>query len=442
MSETTEMMSALEVPPDTAATGLLEVRSAPRLHYIDGLRGLAMLMVLLYHCWIFGGMWSIGPTLGGHHFNVAPILGFGHIGVNLFLVLSGFCLYWPFVKGGTKREPTLWEFARKRCRRILPPYYVTLILFSAVPLVQALYSHDAAASHYTLNWLLLHALMLHNTRPEYVLSINGSLWSLALEFQLYILFPVLVEAYRRFNARGVLLTVLLVCTVYRSFLVWDHYTPDDGSGYVLAYSIFGRGFEFALGMFTALMIARWHKEQKSPLRWADALLPSVVIPLAVLDGRHGHFQALTDAMWGLLFAALLLAGSRTGTRLHHVLSHRLLVGLGLFSYSVYLIHLPLVIALGEFAMHHLSNTQNVLFQLFLVIPLMLGLGYLFHLLFERPFMSAPRDRDPSTRPSRFWFRRRSSGEDPTSPTPLVVSAVSNDAASPAGLVSEPIPPIM
>ena len=97
MSGTTEMMSALEVPPDTAATGPLEVRSAPRLHYIDGLRGLAMLMVLLYHCWIFGGMWSVGPTVGSHHLNVAPILGFGHIGVNLFLVLSGFCLYWPFV---------------------------------------------------------------------------------------------------------------------------------------------------------------------------------------------------------------------------------------------------------------------------------------------------------------------------------------------------------
>ena len=95
--------------------------SAPRLHYIDGLRGLAMLMVLLYHCWLFGGMWSIGPTVGGHHLKIAPILGFGHIGVNLFLVLSGFCLYWPFVKGGTKREPTLWEFAKKRGRRILPP---------------------------------------------------------------------------------------------------------------------------------------------------------------------------------------------------------------------------------------------------------------------------------------------------------------------------------
>ena len=48
MSETTEMMSALEVPPDTAAPGLLKASPAPRLHFIDGLRGLVMLIVLLY----------------------------------------------------------------------------------------------------------------------------------------------------------------------------------------------------------------------------------------------------------------------------------------------------------------------------------------------------------------------------------------------------------
>jgi len=212
MPGTTEMPPAPAVAPGTPA-----VRPAPRLHFIDGLRGLAMLMVLLYHCRLFGGLWSVGPTVGGRRFDVAPLLGFGHIGVNLFLVLSGFCLYWPFVKDRRRREPTLWEFAKKRCRRILPPYYVTLLLFSGVPLMQAWRHHTNSDPHYTLNWLLLHALMLHNTRPRYVLTINGSLWSLALEFQLYILFPVLVEAYRRFNPRGVLLIVLLVCTAYRFF---------------------------------------------------------------------------------------------------------------------------------------------------------------------------------------------------------------------------------
>lgn len=379
-------------PLNATTPGLLETRRAPRLHFIDGLRGLAMLMVLLYHCWLFGGMWSVGFSAGTHHFNAAAVLGFGHVGVNLFLVLSGFCLYWPFVKSGSRREPTLREFAWKRCRRILPPYYVALVLSCVLPLTLALRHHDGASVHYTLDWLLLHALMLHNTQPGYILGLNGSLWSLALEFQLYILFPVLVEAYRRFSARGVLLTVLLLCTAYRFFLVREHFLVDEAHGYVLAYSIFGRGFEFALGMFTALMVARRHAEQRSPLRWADALLPSVIFPLAVLDGRHGHFQTLTDAFWGLAFAALILAGSRPETRLHRALSHPLLVWLGLISYSVYLIHLPLVIALGGYASGRLPNTALVLFMLLLVFPLAVGLGYLFHLLFERPFMNAPRSR--------------------------------------------------
>ena len=124
----------------------------------------------------------------------------------------------------------------------------------------------------------------------------------------------------------------------------------------------------------------------------DGALLGIIVPQAVLDGRHGHFQMLTDAMWGLVFAALLLAGSRSETRLHRALSHRWLVWLGLFSYSVYLIHLPLVITLGNYGIGRFANTGQVLFMVFLVVPLMISLGYGFHLLFERPFMSAPKNR--------------------------------------------------
>lgn len=364
--------------------------AAPRLHFIDGLRGLAMLMVLLYHCWLFGGQWQVRLPLGSHSVNLAAVLGMGHVGVNLFLVLSGFCLYWPFVKGGAQREPTLWKFAKKRCRRILPPYYVALVIFGILPVLQALYHHARPDYWYAFDWLWLHALMIHNLRPEYILSGNGSLWSLALEFQLYILFPVLVEAYRRFPARGVLLTVLAVSASYRFWLVRENYLPDDDYAYVLAYGLIGRCFEFALGMMAARLVARWHAEGKSPLRPYDYLLPTVIIPLAILEGKHGHFQALTDIMWGLVFAALLLAASRQHTLMHRLLSGRALVALGIFSYSVYLIHLPLVMLFGQYAYDHFSNTEMVLFQLLLVVPLMLGLGYVFHLLFERPFMTASR----------------------------------------------------
>jgi peptidoglycan/LPS O-acetylase OafA/YrhL len=371
---------AARPPPDASA-------AIPRLHFIDGLRGLAMLLVLVYHCRLFGGQWAMTVPLGDHAVSVGPLLGYGHVGVNLFLVLSGFCLYWPFVKSSRRREPTLWEFAKKRCIRILPPYYAALVLFGGAAFASALLRHDPSGTAYALNWIWIHAVMAQNLRPGYVLTLDGSLWSLALEFQLYILFPVLVEAYRRFQARGVIWTVLIVCSAYRFFLVRGHFLPDDATGYVLAYSVFGRGFEFALGMFTAMLLARRNEAQKRLLHPMDFLAFAGIASAAVLDGRHGHFQTLTDVLWGLLFAALILAGSRTGTALNRALSSRFLVSLGLFSYSVYLIHLPLVILLGRYALGHFSGTGQALFMLLFTAPLMLGLGYLFHLLFERPFLT-------------------------------------------------------
>ncbi len=364
-----------------------------RLHFIDGLRGLAMLMVLLYHSWLFGGMWHLNVPLGRHHLNAALILGYGHIGVNLFLVLSGFCLYWPLAKSEARREQTLWGFARRRCRRILPPYYV-VILATWIPLLfQGRHDHSGVGRVYALDWLGLHALMLHNTQPDYVLTGNGSLWSLGLEFQLYVLFPILVEAFRRYPIRRVVLSVFVVSAAYRFVVAHGPYTPDDGYGYALAYSVFGRCFEFVLGMFAAAAVADWHREGITPLRWTDFVFVGVIVPLAVLDGRRGHFQTLTDVLWGLLFAGLLMLASRPASMAHRLLSARWIVTLGVFSYSVYLIHLPLVMALGEWAARrHLSNPALVAFDLGLVVPLMLGLGYLFHLVFEKPFMGTPKPK--------------------------------------------------
>ena len=366
---------------------------SPRLHFIDGLRGLAMLLVLLYHCWLFGGKWRVSLPLGGQATNLAAVLGYGHVGVNLFLVLSGFCLYWPFARGAG-REPTLLGFARKRCRRILPPYYVTLVVSAGLLWVQAHHHHTAADVGFALAWLGTHALMVHNLRPEYVLSVNGSLWSLALEFQLYVLFPVLVEAFRRFPVRGVLLTVFVVSALYR-WSVAALGETDAAYTYVLAYSVFGRCFEFALGMSAAAAVARWHATGRSPLRGWDSLL-FLLVPACLLGwGGRWEDSPLADAAWGVLFAGLLLAASRPGSLAHRLLSARPIVALGIFSYSVYLIHLPLVMALGAASeRRHFSNAAQAAFELLGVAPLMLLLGYVFHRLFERPFMNVSRTGKP------------------------------------------------
>ena len=115
---------------------------------------------------------------------------------------------------------------------------------------------------------------------------------------------------------------------------------------MLTSSVFGRCFEFVLGMYCASLVARWHSEQKSPLR-----RPTICC-LPWLFRWPCWIRAGTlcfDAVWGLVYAALLLASSRPRSLANRILSHRALVSLGIFSYSVYLIHQPLVITLSRFA---------------------------------------------------------------------------------------------
>ena len=329
MSEITNISMPNASACGEAAAASADNRSAPRLHFIDGLRGLAMLIVLLSHCWLYGSKWTVNLPVGTHPINLAAVLAYGNTGVNLFLVLSGFCLYWPFVKGGARREPTLWEFTKKRCRRILPPYYVTLLLFGVPLFLQAIRHHSRTDIIFAWNWLWLHTLMAHNLTPDYVVRVDGALWTLALEFQLYVLLPLFVEAFRRFRPRRVLLTVLIVSSIYR-FFMWQgqlhpaDYIPDFGDGFVLTMSVFGRCFEFVLGMYCALLVAQWQTAQKSPLSWADCLLFALILPLAWIDqGR----QIVSDAMWGLVYSALLLAASRPRSLANRMFSHRVLVAL-------------------------------------------------------------------------------------------------------------------
>ena len=391
------------LPPAEPSVSPLPVAAppAPRLHFIDGLRGLAMLSVLFYHCWMYGGHWSLRLPLGGGGVNFAAPLDFGYVGVNLFLVLSGFCLYWPFTRIG-RAEPTLWGFARKRCRRILPPYYAALLIFWAFLLLDVLTHHhfheDATTVPHVLLSLGWHVLMLHNLSPAYILSINGVFWSLALEFSLYILFPLLVEGFRRFGP------MMPVAAALAVDLTWRHAVAGIlgpqatvAETFVLCSSLPGRCFEFAAGMAAAWAMA---KLIHTPSAWQRIGISRACLGMSAASGaaavwvtlRFGGGSTFPDGLWGVCFASLVVASVRPESLLHRFLSMPGLVKLGIFSYSVYLVHLPLTKALDTLVVHY--HLPGALMAFFVIAPLMLLVGYGFHVVFERPFMNTSSSKTP------------------------------------------------
>lgn len=370
-----------------------------RLPFIDGLRGLAILSVLVYHCWVHTIRSPIFVSAAGRHLDVTAPLHYGYLGVHLFLVLSGFCLTFPLARRGPSgMELDLSRFFRRRAQRILPPYYVALAIFTLLLIAErklrAVLGHDVTmVPPVTAGQVVSHLLMVHNLSLAWMGAINASFWTLALEWQLYLLFPILVWGFRRWGAGRTLAAVLVVSLSYRT---WVYLTQDIRRlevGYIYAYSLPGRMFEFALGMTAAVSLAGLRSPP--PLGRVRGYLTAALLMMGVgivVAHRWTPFSPVSDIIWGLAFFCLLMYGGGRSALGGGWLEWRPLVSLGLISYSVYLIHEPLIVR-GYAALQRAQLAPGATLLLFelAVAPLAVGSGWLFFRAVESRFLQKRRE---------------------------------------------------
>src|SRR5438552_9713921 len=175
----------------TASAAVLAARPATsahsrRLQGVDGLRALAALWVVLFHIHAFSGA-HVGLIPGLDLF-----LRSGSTGVSLFLVLSGFCLFLPFA-GGRLHRFKAGEFFRRRCKRLMPAYYVALVLALALSVFTAgKWGLPGLTLGETAFQLFTHVALIHTLFPTAFYSLNGAFWSLGLAWQLYLSLPLLI----------------------------------------------------------------------------------------------------------------------------------------------------------------------------------------------------------------------------------------------------------
>ena len=183
-----------------------------RILAIDGLRGIAALGVLFVHI----PHWPVGPLLQ-HPFGLFAVLfDLGRIGVPFFIVLSGYCIHRTTKNcwiASPKTNPNWYEFAIRRLHRLYIPYLVAILL----GLVSIAYtvSLAEASKHLPLD-TPCHMLLLQNilfATPNGVG--NGPLWTIAMEAQLYLAYPVVFYAFRKIG-----MSVTLV-SVFTLSLMWS-----------------------------------------------------------------------------------------------------------------------------------------------------------------------------------------------------------------------------
>jgi peptidoglycan/LPS O-acetylase OafA/YrhL len=310
------------------------------LHGIDALRAFAAASVVGLHLMLMGG-WPALPDSG-------PLLWFhvGFLGVDVFFVISG------YVIGGSAlalmaRDAAGWRasFVRRRLARILPLYLVTSVLFLLLVDASALRGPDAA-------WQVAsHLLLLHNLLPSTAGSINGVAWTLATEAQLYVLTALLLPWLRRVPPWTVAVGGLLLAWAWRAgtLAVIAHAVPgaDDNLRSHVATQWPGFADAYGLGLALALAQARGTDPRRDGVRWGYLLAGAAGLALgAMLFLRHlgsGDYWSTPGApvfvrsVVALAALALLLGvrGWAASPRAPWVL-------LGVWSYGIYLWHLPVL----------------------------------------------------------------------------------------------------
>jgi peptidoglycan/LPS O-acetylase OafA/YrhL len=314
--------------------------SGNNLPLIDVLRGLAAFWVVLFHVrvdlWV--GLREIQNGLPAASafdrvmawFSVP--MAFGGSGVMLFFVLSGFCVHLPLAGG----KAFAWKpYAARRFFRIYPPYLAAILLTLGCELVARTVDPSGASS--PIGTVLRSVFMVQNYGPAAgQMAGNPSLWSLPVEMELYVVYPLFLWLLRRFGsvvATGVVAAVSAVPSLFHQSF------PALDGGFVQYWLIWCAG---------ALLAERW-KTGDLP-RPGPVHVLVMVAAFAIAAGLHwkelNHW--LSCQFWAVGYGLVLwfvLMKPALATAVPPRLL-KMLVWMGALSYSLYLVHFPLFHMVG------------------------------------------------------------------------------------------------
>ncbi|WP_433306394.1 acyltransferase family protein [Actinoplanes sp. CA-030573] len=345
-----------------------------RVSGLDGIRGLAALFVVLHHAYItsyVGFPVNTGPGWLGW-------LMYGHLAVAVFITLSGFSLG----IGPARRDWRLGgrtRFAYRRAWRILPPYWAALVFSLLIAWFVVLQPGESAP---TGKSVFAYGLLLQDIIGSP--SPNGAFWSIAVEAQLYVVFPLMLLLLRRAGA-VVMVSVVTVVVAAVGVLA-----PHVAAVQLLMRLTPQFALLFAVGLAAAGILRASDRVRRLPWQWFAfaAAVPALVwLVLSGTVGFAGHLFWVDLACAPAI--ALLLAAVATGRPrpLRRLLDTRPVRRLGTFSYSLYLIHAPLVLIVGEKLVypHVAPGLPRFLLVLAIVVPLSLVVARWFAAVFEIPF---------------------------------------------------------
>ena len=329
---------------------------------IDGLRALAVLPVILFHA-------------GFEQFSG------GFVGVDVFFVISGYLITTIIISEMAEGKFSIINFYERRARRILPALFFVMAVcipfawFWLVPSDLVEFGHSLiAVSTFSSNFLFWSEAGYFGGPAELKPLLHT--WSLAVEEQYYILFPIFILLTWRLGIKWMLIILSFIFILSLGVAQWGAYKIPSANFYLLPT----RGWELLIGVFIAFYL-KYNIYIKSYL--ANQLLSllgfSMIIYSIIVFNASTPFPSLY-ALIPTIGTGLVILCAIPQTTIHKLLSIKFIVGIGLISYSAYLWHQPIL----AFAIHATAAEMNDLIVIMLCLS-SLFFGWFSWRFIERPF---------------------------------------------------------
>ncbi|OQP88414.1 hypothetical protein BTR14_03015 [Rhizobium rhizosphaerae] len=327
---------------------------------IDGLRTVAVLPVLLFHAGI--------PGFAG-----------GYVGVDLFFVISGYLITGIILSAERKAGFSLLAFYERRVRRIMPALFAVMLAclpfawFTMLPDQMASFGKSLVAVCLFVSNILFY-LQTGYFAADAELQPLLHTWSLAVEEQFYVVFPLIMIATHRMPVRRRMGLLLALAVVSLALAQWT-VAQDTSAAFYLPHT---RAWELLTGSLAAFWLA--DRRQKGHETLAALGLAAIAFSVVAYDGAtpFPSFYALVPVIGALL----VILFAQPGTAVARLLSMKVMTGIGLISYSLYLWHQPIL----AFARIH-SLTEPSRGTMLGLVLLSFPLAYLSWRFIEQPFRS-------------------------------------------------------
>lgn len=344
---------------------------------IDGLRALAVIPVILFHTGL-------------------PLFDGGFVGVDVFFVISGYLITTIIINELDQGRFSVVDFYERRARRILPALF--LVIFACIPFawywllpsdMKSFSQSLIAASIFASNIFFWHESGYFDTAAELKPLLHT--WSLAIEEQFYLLFPLFLAISWKLGRRKLIIALGIILIISLAISHWASYAKPAAAFYLLPT----RGWELLIGALVAFALSRPNQSSlgKTLPEFFSWLGVALILFSVFTYSKKTPFPGF-PALIPTLGTALIILFASPYNSVGKLMSNKLFVGVGLISYSAYLWHQPLF----AFARHR-SLTEPSISTLLLLSLVSLVLAYFSWKFVELPF----RNKEKVPRKSVFIF---------------------------------------